>query len=236
MSRAKAGRGARGLKTGVYTAVNEDFRAPINKVMPSAVVLHQPVREPNNEAAMTKNTITDAEQRMNKSVDALKHELGSIRTGRAHTSLLEHIKVSYYGSDVPLNQVANITVQDARTLSISAWDKKAVPGIEKAILNSDLGLNPVTAGEVIRVPLPPLNEERRKELIKVVRAEGEKARVAIRNIRRDAIHAFKEMIKDKTIAQDEEHRSEEKIQKMTDAHIASVDKILEAKEKEIMEV
>jgi len=185
---------------------------------------------------MTKNTITDAEQRMNKSVDALKHELGSIRTGRAHTSLLEHIKVSYYGSDVPLNQVANITVQDARTLSISAWDKKAVPGIEKAILNSDLGLNPVTAGEVIRVPLPPLNEERRKELIKVVRAEGEKARVAIRNIRRDAIHAFKEMIKDKTIAQDEEHRSEEKIQKMTDAHIASVDKILEAKEKEIMEV
>ena len=185
---------------------------------------------------MTNNTITDAEQRMNKSVDALKHELGAIRTGRAHTSLLEHIKVSYYGSEVPLNQVANITVQDARTLGISAWDKKAVPDIEKAILNSDLGLNPVTAGEVIRVPLPPLNEERRKELIKVVRAEGEKARVAIRNIRRDAIHAFKEMVKDKSIAQDEEHRSEEKIQKMTDTHIASVDKILEAKEKEIMEV
>jgi ribosome recycling factor len=185
---------------------------------------------------MTKNTITDAEQRMNKSVDALKHELGSIRTGRAHTSLLEHIKVSYYGSDVPLNQVANITIQDARTLSISAWDKKAVPSIEKAIQNSDLGLNPVTAGEIIRVPLPPLTEDRRKELIKVVRAEGEKSRVAIRNIRRDAIHVFKEMIKDKTIAQDEERRSEEKIQKMTDAHIASVDKILEAKEKEIMEV
>ena len=185
---------------------------------------------------MTRNIITDAEQRMNKSVDALKLELGSIRTGRAHTSLLEHIKVSYYGSDVPLNQVANITVQDARTLSISAWDKKAVPGIEKAILNSDLGLNPVIAGEVIRVPLPPLNEERRKELIKVVRAEGEKAKVAIRNIRRDAIHAFKEMIKDKTIAQDEERRSEEKVQKMTDAHIAMVDKILEAKEAEIKEV
>jgi len=185
---------------------------------------------------MTKNTITDAEQRMNKSVDALQHELASIRTGRAHTSLLEHIKVSYYGSDVPLNQVANITVQDARTLSISAWDKKAIPAIEKAILNSDLGLNPITAGEVIRVPLPPLNEERRRELIKVVRAEGEKARVAIRNIRRDAIHAFKEMIKDKTMPQDEERRSEEKVQKMTDAHIASVDKILEAKEKEIMEV
>jgi ribosome recycling factor len=185
---------------------------------------------------MTKNTISDAEQRMNKSVESLKHELGSIRTGRAHTSLLEHIKVNYYGSDVPLNQVANITVQDARTLGISAWDKKAIPAIEKAILNSDLGLNPVTAGEVIRVPLPPLNEERRKELIKVVRAEGEKARVAIRNIRRDAIHAFKEMIKNKTIAQDEERRSEEMVQKMTDTHIASVDKILEAKEKEIMEV
>ena len=185
---------------------------------------------------MTKNIITDSEQRMNKSVEALKHELRAIRTGRAHASLLEHIKVNYYGSEVPLNQVANITVQDARTLSISAWDKKAVPGIEKAILNSDLGLNPVIAGEVIRVPLPPLNEERRKELIKVVRAEGEKAKVAIRNIRRDAIHAFKEMIKDKTIAQDEERRSEEKIQKMTDAHIAMVDKILEAKEAEIKEV
>ena len=185
---------------------------------------------------MTKNIIADTEQRMHKSLDALKHELGAIRTGRAHTSLLEHVKVSYYGSEVPLNQVANITVQDARTLGISAWDKKAIPSIEKAILNADLGLNPVTAGEVIRVPLPPLTEERRKELIKVVRAEGEKAKVAIRNVRRDAIHAFKEMIKDKTMAQDEERRSEEKVQKMTDAHISSVDKTLEVKEKEIMEV
>ena len=185
---------------------------------------------------MTKNIIADTEQRMNKSLDALKHELGSIRTGRAHTSLLEHVKVSYYGSEMPLNQVANITVQDSRTLTISAWDKKAVPSIEKAILNSDLGLNPVTAGEVIRVPLPSLTEDRRKELIKVVRAESEKAKVAIRNVRRDAIHAFKEMIKNKTMAQDEERRSEEKIQKMTDAHIAAVDKMLETKEKEIMEV
>ncbi|MGH8120510.1 MAG: ribosome recycling factor [Gammaproteobacteria bacterium] len=185
---------------------------------------------------MTKNIIADTEQRMNKSLDALKHELGSIRTGRANPGLLEHIRVSYYGSEVPLNQVANITVQDARTLGVNAWDKNAVPSIEKAILNSDLGLNPVTAGEVIRVPLPPLTEERRKELTKVVRAEGEKARVAIRNIRRDAIHAFKEMIKDKTIAQDEERRSEEKVQKMTDAHISSVDKLLEMKEKEILEV
>ena len=185
---------------------------------------------------MTKNIIADTEQRMNKSLDALKHELGAIRTGRAHTSLLEHVKVNYYGSEVPLNQVGNITVQDARTLGITAWDKNAVPSIEKAILNSDLGLNPVTAGDVIRVPLPPLTEARRKELTKVVRGDGEKARVAIRNIRRDAIHAFKEMIKDKTIAQDEERRSEEKIQKMTDAHISAVDKILEVKEKEIMEV
>lgn len=185
---------------------------------------------------MTNNIIADTELRMNKTVEALKHELGSIRTGRAHTSLLEHVKVSYYGSDVPLNQVANITIQDARTLSITAWDKNAVPAIEKGILNANLGLNPVTAGEVIRVPLPPLTEERRKELIKVVRAEGEKARVATRNIRRDAIHAFKEMVKDKTMAQDEERRSEEKIQKMTDAHIAAVDQILEVKEKEIMEV
>ena len=175
---------------------------------------------------MTKNIIADTEQRMNKSLDALKHELGAIRTGRAHTSLLEHVKVNYYGSEVPLNQVGNITVQDARTLGITAWDKNAVPSIEKAILNSDLGLNPVTAGDVIRVPLPPLTEERRKELIKVVRAEAEKARVAIRNIRRDAIHGFKEMVKDKTIAQDEERRSEEKIQKMTDSHISSVDKML----------
>ena len=185
---------------------------------------------------MTKNIIADTEQRMNKSLDALKHELGSIRTGRAHTSLLEHVKVSYYGSEMPLNQVANITVQDSRTLTISAWDKKAVPSIEKAILNSDLGLNPVTVGEIIRVPLPSLTEDRRKELIKVVRAESEKAKVAIRNVRRDAIHAFKEMIKDKTMTQDEERRSEEKIQKMTDAHIAAVDKTLETKEKEIMEV
>lgn len=185
---------------------------------------------------MTKNIIADTEQRMNKTLEALQHELGAIRTGRAHTSLLEHIKVNYYGSDVPLNQVANITIQDARTFAINAWDKNAVTAIEKGILNSDLGLNPVTAGTLIRVPLPPLTEERRKELIKVVRAEGERARVAIRNIRRDGIHAFKEMVKDKTIAQDEERRSEEKIQKMTDAHIASVDKLLEAKEKEIMEV
>ena len=185
---------------------------------------------------MAKDIINDADQRMNKSLDTLKQELGKIRTGRAHTSLLEHITVNYYGSEVPINQVGNISALDARTLAINAWDKKAIPDIEKAILNSDLGLNPVTAGDVIRVPLPPLTEERRKELIKVVRAESEKARVAVRNIRRDANHSFKEMVKEKTISEDEERRAEEKVQKLTDDHIAKIDKILEEKEKEVMEI
>jgi len=185
---------------------------------------------------MSKNIIKDADGRMNKTLDALQHEMAKIRTGRAHPSLLEHIHVSYYGSDVPMNQVANITVQDARTLSITAYDKSAIGNIEKAILNSDLGLNPVTAGEVIRVPLPPLTEERRKELVKVVRAEAEKARIAIRNIRRDANTSFKDMIKEKTITEDEEHRAEEKIQKLTDEHIEKIDKILEEKEKDMLEM
>ncbi len=184
---------------------------------------------------MAKEIISDTDRRMNKTLEALKHEMAKIRTGRAHTSLLEHITVNYYGSDVPLNQTANISVLDARTLSITAWDKNAIPNIEKAILNSDLGLNPITAGDVMRVPLPPLTEERRKELIKVVRAEAEKARVAIRNVRRDAIHSFKEKIKEKNITQDEEKRSEEKVQKLTDDHIAQIEKVLEEKEKELME-
>ncbi|MBM2830393.1 MAG: ribosome-recycling factor [Gammaproteobacteria bacterium] len=184
---------------------------------------------------MAKNIINDADQRMNKTLETLKHEMAKIRTGRAHTSLLEHITVNYYGSDVPLNQTANINVLDARTLSITAWDKNAISNIEKAILNSDLGLNPVTTGDVIRIPLPPLTEERRKELIKIVHAEAEKSRVAIRNIRRDAIHSFKEKIKDKSITQDEEKRSEEKIQKLTDDHIAHIEKVLKEKEKELME-
>ncbi|MBI4005086.1 MAG: ribosome recycling factor [Gammaproteobacteria bacterium] len=184
---------------------------------------------------MAKEIISDTDRRMNKTLEALKHEMAKIRTGRAHTSLLEHITVSYYGSAVPLNQTANISVLDARTLSITAWDKNAIPNIEKAILNSDLGLNPITAGDIIRVPLPPLTEERRKELIKVVRAEAEKARVAIRNVRRDAIHSFKEKIKEKNITQDEEKRSEEKVQKLTDDHIAQIEMVLEEKEKELME-
>lgn len=185
---------------------------------------------------MSKDIINDANQRMNKSLEALKQELGKIRTGRAHTSLLDHVTVKYYGSDVPLSQVGTVSVLDARTLSINAWDKKAIPEIEKAILNSDLGLNPVTAGDIIRVPLPPLTEERRKELIKVVRTECEKARVAVRNIRRDANHAYKEMNKAKTITEDDERRAEEQIQKITDDHIAKIDDLLASKEKEMMDI
>ena len=185
---------------------------------------------------MTKNIISNADQRMNKSLETLKHDLGKIRTGRAHTSLLDHITVNYYDSEVPINQVGNVGVLDARTLTINAWDKSAIPNIEKAILSSDLGLNPVTAGDVIRIPLPPLTEDRRKELIKVVRAEAEKARVAIRNIRRDANHSFKEMIKNKSIPEDEERRSEERVQKLTDDHITLIDKLIEEKESELMEI
>lgn len=185
---------------------------------------------------MTKEIISDADRRMNKSMEAFRHELAKIRTGRAHPSLLEHVTVNYYGSDVPLNQASNINVLDARTLSITPWDRKMVPDIEKAILNSDLGLNPVTTGDLIRVPLPALTEERRKELIKVVRNEGEQAKVAVRNIRRDANHSLKELIKEKSITEDEERKAEDKVQKLTDDHIALIDKILEDKEKEMMEI
>ena len=180
--------------------------------------------------------VKDANSRMDKTLDSYKHELSKVRTGRAHPSLLEHVTVSYYGADVPLNQAANIGVQDSRTLSVTAWDKSMVPEIEKAILNSDLGLNPVTAGEVIHVPLPPLTEERRKELIKVVRSEAEKAKVAIRNIRRDANQSFKTLMKDKNITEDQERRDEDKIQKLTDDHTVKVDKILQEKEKELLEI
>ncbi|MEE8320418.1 MAG: ribosome recycling factor [Gammaproteobacteria bacterium] len=185
---------------------------------------------------MVEDILRDADQRMNKSLETLRHEMAKIRTGRAHPSLLEHVTVSYYGSDVPLNQAANINVVDSRTLGITAWDKSTIPAIEKAILNSDLGLNPVTAGEVIRIPLPALTEERRKELIRVVRGEAEKTRVAIRNIRRDANHSCKELIKEKMIAEDDEHRAEDKIQKLTDAHIAEVEKTLAQKEEDMMEI
>ena len=185
---------------------------------------------------MVEEILSDAKNRMLKSIDVLKSEMSKIRTGRAHPSLLEQVKVSYYGTDTPLNQVASINVVDARTLGVNAFDKSSVPDIEKAIMNANLGLNPVTAGEVIRVPLPALTEERRKELIKVVRGEAEKARVAIRNIRRDAISSCKELVKEKMISEDEEHKAEENIQKLTNENVGTVDKNLEQKEKDMLEI
>lgn len=185
---------------------------------------------------MIEEILKDADDRMNKTLKALASELVKIRTGRAHPGLLEHISVNYYGSQVPLNQAANINVLDARTLGVAPWDKNMVAAIEKAIMNSDLGLNPVTAGSVMRVPLPVLTEERRKELTRVVRSEAEKARVAIRNIRRDANHHLKEMLKEKLITEDEDRRQEDKIQKITDAHIKDIDNTLKEKELELMEI
>jgi ribosome recycling factor len=178
----------------------------------------------------------DAGERMDKSVAALRQELTKLRTGRAHTSLLDHITVDYYGSEVPLNQVSNVNVEDSRTLTVSPWEKDMVKAIEKAIMNSDLGLNPATAGTIIRVPLPPLTEERRKDMIRVVRNEAEGGRVAIRNIRRDAISDIKDLMKEKMIGQDDERRAEDEIQVITDKHVATVDEILAQKESELMEI
>lgn len=178
----------------------------------------------------------DAEDRMKKSIEALRQELKKLRTGRAHTSLLDHITVEYYGSEVPLSQVANITIDDPRTLAVNPWEKPMVSVIEKAIMNSDLGLNPTTAGTLIRVPLPPLTEERRKDMIKLVKSEGEQGKVAIRNIRRDANTHIKGLLKDKEISEDDERRAEDDIQKLTDKYIAEVDKVLEEKEKDLMEI
>ena len=177
----------------------------------------------------------DAEIRMGKSIEALKGELTKLRTGRAHTSLLDHVMVDYYGNPTPLNQVAAVTVADARMLAVTPWEKSMMQAVEKAIMTSDLGLNPTTAGTVIRVPLPPLTEERRKDMIKVVRNEGENAKIAIRNIRRDANGDFKALLKDKEITEDQERQAEEAIQKLTDKYVAEVDKLLEAKEKDLME-
>lgn len=178
----------------------------------------------------------DAAARMRKSVESLKQELTKLRTGRAHTSLLDHITVDYYGTQVPINQAATVSVADARTLLVTPWEKAMVPVIEKAILSSDLGLNPATAGTAIRIPLPPLTEERRRDMVKVVRHEGEGARVAIRNIRRDANADFKMLLKEKEITEDQERRAEDDIQKLTDKYIAEVEKVLEAKEAELMEI
>ena len=178
----------------------------------------------------------DAQARMAKSIDALRHALVKVRTGRANAGLVDSIKVNYYGSDMPLSQVASIAVTDARTLTITPWEKQMVAPVEKAIIASDLGLNPNTAGTVIRINLPPLTEERRKELSKHVHAGGEDAKVAIRNIRRDANHHIKELLKDKKITEDEERRSEDEIQKITDKAIKDVDEVVKAKEQELMAV
>ncbi|KFZ31707.1 ribosome recycling factor [Pseudidiomarina salinarum] len=178
----------------------------------------------------------DAKERMEKSLEALRSQISKIRTGRAHPSLLDGIVVPYYGTATPLKQLANVTVEDSRTLALTVFDKSASGAVEKAIMTSDLGLNPNSAGNVIRVPLPVLTEERRRDLVKVVRAEAEQGRVAIRNIRRDANSDLKELQKEKEISEDDEHRAAEEIQKLTDAYIAKVDQLLEEKEKDLMEV
>jgi len=183
------------------------------------------------------NEITqDATERMQKSVESLVTNFKKIRTGRAHPSILEGIQVSYYGSDVPLSQVANVSVEDGRTLSIIPWEKPMVPVIEKAIMTSDLGLNPATAGENIRVPMPPLTEETRKGYIKQARQEAENARVAIRNMRRDANGDIKDLLKEKEITEDDQRRGEDQIQKLTDKHVSEIDGLLEQKEKDLMEI
>jgi ribosome recycling factor len=178
----------------------------------------------------------NAEQKMQKSFEALKTDLSKVRTGRAHTGILDHVTVDYYGSQMPLNQVANVSLLDARTISISPWEKKMAPVIEKAIREADLGLNPAMMGDLIRVPMPALTEERRKDLTKVVRGEAENARVAIRNLRRDAISHLKDLLKAKTVSEDEERRAQDDVQKLTDKFIAEVDKALAQKEAELLAV
>ncbi len=182
------------------------------------------------------NVKSSTEQKMNKSLESLKIALSKIRTGRAHSGLLDHVQVDYYGSLVPINQVANVSVMDARTLSVQAWEKKIVLAIDKAIREADLGLNPVTVGELIRVPMPPLSEERRKELAKVARVEGEQAKVAVRNLRRDGNEQLKKLLKDKAISEDDDRRGQDEVQKLTDRHIAEIDKLISAKEQEILTV
>ena len=178
----------------------------------------------------------DAKQRMEKSVVALKGQLSKIRTGRAHPSLLDSIMVSYYGTDTPLKQLANIVAEDARTLALTVFDKSAAQAVEKAIMQSDLGLNPMSSGTAIRIPMPPLTEERRKDFIKLVRAEAEQGRVAVRNIRRDANSDIKELLKEKEISEDESRKAEDSIQKITDEFVKQIDGLLADKEKELMEI
>jgi len=185
---------------------------------------------------MVDDIIKDAEIRMNKSLDSLRQELAKVRTGRAHPSLLEHITVDYYGSETPLSQVASIGVEDARTLTITPWERPMVQAIEKAIMNSDLGLNPNSAGAVIRIPMPQLTEERRRDLVKVVKGEGENSKIAVRNIRRDANSDFKMLEKEKEISEDLQRNAEDDIQKLTDKFVNEIDEIIAAKEEDLMKV
>ncbi|MFQ5759645.1 MAG: ribosome recycling factor [Acidiferrobacterales bacterium] len=178
----------------------------------------------------------DAERRMGKSVEALKSDLAKIRTGRAHVGLLDHLRVDYYGTPTPINQVANVTVADARTISVTPWDKNMVATVEKAIRESDLGLNPATSGQTLHIPLPPLTEERRNELAKVVRGEGENSKIAVRNIRRDGNHHLKDLLKKKEISEDDDRRAEDIMQQLTDRFVAEIDKLVEAKEQDIMQI
>ncbi|NVK24254.1 MAG: ribosome recycling factor [Gammaproteobacteria bacterium] len=179
---------------------------------------------------------SDASSRMDKSIEALQSQLNKIRTGRAHPSLLDGIQVSYYGADTPLNQVANVSIEDSRTLALTVFDKSLTQAVEKAIMTSDLGLNPMSAGTVIRIPLPPLTEERRRDLVKVVKGEIENGRIAVRNIRRDANGDVKSLLKDKDISEDEARQAEDEIQKLTDAKMKVIDGMLDVKEKELMEI
>ena len=178
----------------------------------------------------------NVEQKMHKSLEALKVDLGKIRTGRAHTGLLDHVMVDYYGNPTPVNQVANVTLTDARTIGVQPYEKNMVGPIERAIRDSDLGLNPASQGEMIRVPMPMLTEERRRDLIKVVKSEGENAKVAVRNIRRDANEQLKKLLKDKAVGEDEERRAQEDVQKLTDRFVAEIDKALQVKEADLMAV
>ena len=185
---------------------------------------------------MTTEIINSAKSKMQKSIEALKHEFAKIRTGRAHSSLLDHIMVPYYGNDTPLSQVASVAVSDARTLSVTPWEKPLVATIEKAIRDSDLGLNPATSGDTIRVPVPPLTEERRREMTKIVKAEAEQAKVSVRNIRRDANAKFKDLLKAKEISEDDDRRAQDQVQKLTDSMVAEIDKLSVSKEADLMEV
>lgn len=185
---------------------------------------------------MIKDIQNDARERMEKSIDALRSQMAKIRTGRAHPSLLDSITVPYYGTQTPLNQLANVGTEDSRTLTVTVYDRSAIQAVEKAIMTSDLGLNPASAGAVIRIPLPPLTEERRKDLIKLVRGEAEQGKVAVRNVRRDANSSVKALLKDKEISEDEDRQAQEAIQKITDGFVKQVDELLEHKEKELMEI